>query len=310
MKKIIFLFTTLLLTSWSNSSLAFTCIDASGQKLVMGYENFQGSMNVFLNLKPLLSEGENLVVNLADSLMCKNDDPDKRNEAITILKGFLTGNSLDSLTGTIKFYGTNYDMPLPYNTTWKYITSGSYAGVDIQVYINPVSVASGVVLKAGSLFAQLVLRESSSEKADQSNAYLSNMVWYLYTNNDVVIPTGGCDVSARNVTVDLPDYPGETSIPVTVHCTHNQILGFYLSGATEDSGNSIFTNSSSISPAQGVGVQIKKNGKILKTNSAFSLGTVGTTPVDLGLTASYARTTGQVTAGNVQSIVDVTFIYF
>ncbi|SQA97216.1 Uncharacterised protein [Cedecea neteri] len=49
----------------------------------------------------------------------------------------------------------------------------------------------------------------------------------------------------------------------------------------------------------------------MRTGSAntVSLGTVGSTPVDLGLTATYARTTGQVTAGNVQSIIGVTFVY-
>ena len=33
-------------------------------------------------------------------------------------------------------------------------------------------------------------------------------VWNIYANNDVVVPTGGCDVSAHDVTVTLPDYPG------------------------------------------------------------------------------------------------------
>ncbi|HBQ2948519.1 TPA: type 1 fimbrial protein [Klebsiella pneumoniae] len=44
-------------------------------------------------------------------------------------------------------------------------------------------------------------------------------------------------------------------------------------------------------------------------DSTVSLGTVGTSPVNLGLTATYARTTGQVTAGNVQSIIGITFVY-
>ncbi|STW04827.1 fimbrial protein FimH [Klebsiella grimontii] len=39
------------------------------------------------------------------------------------------------------------------------------------------------------------------------------------------------------------------------------------------------------------------------------MGTVGTSAVNLGLTATYARTSGQVTAGNVQSIIGVTFVY-
>ncbi|MDT1904139.1 fimbrial protein, partial [Acinetobacter baumannii] len=68
-------------------------------------------------------------------------------------------------------------------------------------------------------------------------------------------------------------------------------------------------NTASASPAQGVGVQMTRNGAIVSANNTISLGTVGPSPVNLGLTANYARTIGQVTAGNVQSLIGVTFIY-
>ncbi|MBZ4256659.1 fimbrial protein, partial [Mycobacterium tuberculosis] len=84
---------------------------------------------------------------------------------------------------------------------------------------------------------------------------------------------------------------------------------YYLSGTTADSANAIFTNTASASPAQGIGVQLTRNGSAVPANSTVSLGTVGTSPVNLGLTATYARTTGQVTAGNVQSIIGITFVY-
>ncbi|CAD5558213.1 FimH protein [Escherichia coli] len=130
-----------------------------------------------------------------------------------------------------------------------------------------------------------------------------------YVLPDVVVPTGGCDVSARDVTVTLPDYPGSVPIPLTVYCAKSQNLGYYLSGTTADAGNSIFTNTASFSPAQGVGVQLTRNGTIIPANNTVSLGAVGTSAVSLGLTANYARTGGQVTAGNVQSIIGVTFVY-
>ncbi|MDZ7126229.1 fimbrial protein, partial [Escherichia coli] len=60
---------------------------------------------------------------------------------------------------------------------------------------------------------------------------------------------------------------------------------------------------------QGVGVQLTRNGTIIPANYTVSLGAVGTSAVSLGLTANYARTGGQVTAGNVQSIIGVTFVY-
>lgn len=99
------------------------------------------------------------------------------------------------------------------------------------------------------------------------------------------------------------------AVPVTVHCAQNQNLAYYLTGTTADSANSIFRNTASASPAQGIGVQLTRNGTAVPANSNVSLGTVGTSPVNLGLTATYARTSGQVTAGNVQSIIGVTFVY-
>ena len=161
-----------------------------------------------------------------------------------------------------------------------------------------------MAIKAGSLIAVLILRQTNNYNSDDFQ-----FVWNIYANNDVVVPTGGCDVSARDVTVTLPDYPGSVPIPLTVYCAKSQNLGFYLSGTTADAGNSIFTNTASFSPAQGVGVQLTRNGTIIPANNTVSLGAVGTSAVSLGLTANYARTGGQVTAGNVQSIIGVTFVY-
>ena len=63
------------------------------------------------------------------------------------------------------------------------------------------------------------------------------------------------------------------------------------------------------SPAQGIGVQLLKNRKALATNQMVSLGRVGTSPVDLGLSATYATTGERLTAGPVQSVIGVTFVY-
>ena len=161
-----------------------------------------------------------------------------------------------------------------------------------------------MAITSGSLIAVLILHQTNNYNSDSYQ-----FVWNIYANNDVVVPTGGCDVSARDVTVTLPDYPGSMAVPVTVHCAQNQNLGYYLSGTTADTASSVFRNTASTSAAQGIGVQMTRNGSIVPANSTVSLGTVGTSPVNLGLTATYARTTGQVTAGNVQSIIGVTFVY-
>ncbi len=59
-----------------------------------------------------------------------------------------------------------------------------------------------VAITSGSLIAVLILHQTNNYNSDSYQ-----FVWNIYANNDVVVPTGGCDVSARDVTVTLPDYP-------------------------------------------------------------------------------------------------------
>lgn len=90
----------------------------------------------------------------------------------------------------------------------------------MALYLTPVSSAGGVAIKAGSLIAVLILRQTNNYNSDDFQ-----FVWNIYANNDVVVPTGGCDASARDVTVTLPDYPGSVPIPLTVYCAKSQNLG-------------------------------------------------------------------------------------
>ena len=225
-----------------------------------------------------------------------------------MLEGSAYSGVLQNFTGYLKYYGSRYNFPLGSPTASFNFTSGNYAPWNTQLYFSPVSAASGVVIKSGSKIATLLMYQVGSNM-NGSHVRTSKFTWDIYASNNVVVPTGGCDVSARNVTVTLPEYPGTAAIPLTVRCAQNQNLGFYLSGTTVDTAGSVFRNAASGSPAQGIGVQLSRNGSVMRTNTTESLGTVGTSPVSLGLTASYARTTGQMTAGNVQSIIGVTFVY-
>ncbi|EEZ3613030.1 type 1 fimbrial protein [Escherichia coli] len=137
-----------------------------------------------------------------------------------------------------------------------------------------------------------------------------NFTWNIISNNSVVMPTGGCTVDSRNVTVDLPDFPGSAEIPLGVYCSSEQKLSFYLSGATTDSARQVFANTApDATKASGVGVSLMRNGKILATGENVSLGTVNKSKVPLGLSATYGQTGNKVSAGTVQSVIGVTFIY-
>ena len=145
----------------------------------------------------------------------------------------------------MKYNGTSYPFPTTTETA-RVIYDSRTDKPPAVLYLTPVSTAGGVAITAGSLIAVLILHQTNNYNSDSFQ-----FIWNIYANNDVVVPTGGCDVSARDVTVTLPDYPGSMAVPLTVHCAQSQQLGYYLSGTTADSANAIFTNTASASPAQG-----------------------------------------------------------
>ncbi|KUQ13837.1 fimbrial protein [Klebsiella aerogenes] len=299
MKKIIALFTALLLMGWSLDVAAFTCkVADTGQTIA------SGAANVYVNLTPSIGVGQNLVVDLSSSIVCKNDSSGGSIiDYINLTSGSAFGGALEAFTGSIYWAGNTYPLPMNSNSSIYIIAHTDYRGLPLRMYLTATGAAGGVVINSGELIARLNMHKVASDGNPR------DFTWNIYANNNVVVPTGGCEVSARDVTVTLPDYPGSMAVPVTVHCAQNQNLAYYLTGTTADSANSIFRNTASASPAQGIGVQLTRNGTAVTANSNVSLGTVGTSPVNLGLTATYARTSGQVTAGNVQSIIGVTFVY-
>ncbi|MGZ9890905.1 fimbrial protein [Escherichia coli] len=169
-----------------------------------------------------------------------------------------------------------------------------------------VGAAGGVVIKAGEVIARIHMYKIATLGSGNPR----NFTWNIISNNNVVMPTGGCTVDSRNVTVDLPDFPGSAEIPLGVYCSSEQKLSFYLSGATTDSARQVFANTApDATKASGVGVSLMRNGKILATGENVSLGTVNKSKVPLGLSATYGQTGNKVSAGTVQSVIGVTFIY-
>lgn len=197
-------------------------------------------------------------------------------------------------------------FPLTTNTNVLDIGDKTPMPLPLKLYITPVGAAGGVVIKAGEAIARIHMYKIATLGSGNPR----NFTWNIISNNNVVMPTGGCTVDSRNVTVDLPDFPGSAEIPLGVYCSSEQKLSFYLSGATTDSSRQVFANTApDATKASGVGVTLMRNGKILATGENVSLGTVNKSKVPLGLSATYGQTGNKVSAGTVQSVIGVTFIY-
>jgi minor fimbrial subunit len=301
--KTIHLLTFVIFTLFTSSALAFTCkVNATGQTVG------SGTADVYVDLTPSIGVGQNLIVDMSGKVDCKNDSVDPNNidtDYVKLTGGSAYGGALDNFKGTVYWNGSSYPMPLNSDTGNVVIRERSYKGLPFRLYLTALGAAGGKVIKSGDLIAVMRMYKI----ATFNGGYPRHFTWNIYANNNVIIPTGGCDVSSRNIMVTLPDYPGTVAVPLTAHCAQNQHLAYYLTGVTTDTGNTVFSNTALANPAKGVGVQLSNRNGILATHNNISLGTVGTSPVSLGLTASYARTEGQVVAGNVQSIVGVTFVY-
>ncbi|WFC81907.1 fimbrial protein [Enterobacter quasiroggenkampii] len=305
MKRIIALFTALLLIGWSINVWAFSCKTNTGETIPNG----GGTAIVYINL-PTTVQYTALYhlaeIDLSKYISCRKDNTNVT-DTVSLMQAIGYNSLTWNLDASMNPYGPDsggYVLPI-YNESYpaSYWTT-QYTPWRMWFNISAKKSFSGVAVYGGTLMAQVDMRYTSSGSTKDAT-----YTWNIYANNTMTVTAGGCDVSARDVTVTLPEYPGKTTVPVTVRCGQNQPLSYYLSGTTSDSVNTIFTNTASGSPAQGLGIQMMRNGVPVPANNNLSLGTVGSTPVNLGLTATYARTSGQVTAGNVQSIIGVTFVY-
>lgn len=214
MKRVITLFAVLLM-GWSVNAWSFACKTANGTAIPIG----GGSANVYVNLAPAVNVGQNLVVDLSTQIFCHNDYPETITDYVTLQRGSAYGGVLSNFSGTVKYSGSSYPFPTTSETPRVVYNSRTDKPWPVALYLTPVSSAGGVAIKAGSLIAVLILRQTNNYNSDDFQ-----FVWNIYANNDVVVPTGGCDVSAHDVTVTLPDYPGSVPIPLTVYCAKSQNL--------------------------------------------------------------------------------------
>ncbi len=154
---------------------------------------------------------------------------------INLVQGSAFAGSLQSYKGSLYWNSVTYPFPLTTNTNVLDIGDKTPMPLPLKLYITPVGAAGGVVIKAGEVIARIHMYKIATLGSGNPR----NFTWNIISNNSVVMPTGGCTVDSRNVTVNLPDFPGSAEIPLGVYCSSEQKLSFYLSGATTDSARQV-----------------------------------------------------------------------
>lgn len=101
-----------------------------------------------------------------------------------------------------------YPFPLTTNTNVLDIGDKTPMPLPLKLYITPVGAAGGVVIKAGEVIARIHMYKIATLGSGNPR----NFTWNIISNNSVVMPTGGCTVDSRNVTVNLPDFPGQRDV--------------------------------------------------------------------------------------------------
>lgn len=155
------LWLAIVLAGFSTSVRAYTCYDSTGT--ILNSDSGGKVSNVYVNLQPSLGAGQNLVVDLSSSIYCKNDAPDRRNDMVSMLQGSAYSGLLTNFTGSLKYYGVSYSFPLNSPTASHNFTSGNYTSWNTQLYLTPISTASGLAISAGSHIATLVMYQVGSD---------------------------------------------------------------------------------------------------------------------------------------------------
>ncbi len=86
-----------------SSGYAFTCTDSTGN--ILQSSNVTQTANAYVNLQPSVQPGQNLVVDLSQSISCKNDAPTTRRDLVSMIRGSAFGGALANFNGSLKYYG-------------------------------------------------------------------------------------------------------------------------------------------------------------------------------------------------------------
>ncbi|HAH4328944.1 TPA: S-fimbrial adhesin minor pilin SfaH, partial [Escherichia coli] len=277
--------------AYSQPSFALLCRNnQTGQVFNSGDTSFR------VNVSPVVQYDKSIsVLDLSQLVSCQNEDSTGQNyDYLKILKGSGFSPALDTKTyGRLDFTSrpTGYARQLPLQfdlqVTEAFYQYGVWKPFPAKLYLYPEPGVLGKVINNGDLLATLYVNKFSTKGQEAGER---NFTWRFYATNDVYIQTGTCRVSSNNVKVDLPSYPGgPVTVPLTVRCDQTQSVSYTLSGPVTGSGNTVFANTAA-SGSGGVGIQLSDNVGPVPAGQPRSLGQVGSSPVSLGLKASYALT--------------------
>jgi minor fimbrial subunit len=299
--------------AYSAGAMAFQCRLNGGPWLREADWDFS------VQLKPVIGPTENIIIDLSKNIECYNEaDADAPGLINTDFIQIIPPTNIGVLNGFqsyIVFSGNKYSLPLTGDTQPHGFLANNYQVVPLPLsfVFSPIGAAGVQNISDGSVIGQFKMRKYYRNPPTGGYSYY---IWTVRAQGSTVIPTGGCDVSARDVSVPLPPYDADSNQPFPVQLTVNcpsgdKQLDYTLSGTT-DRSQTIFTNMAPAAPtpAQGVGIQmLDSNDNVITAGRPVSLGIVGPSSVDLKLKARYAQTGGQVTAGPVKSIIAVVFTY-
>ncbi|HFL8411404.1 TPA: S-fimbrial adhesin minor pilin SfaH, partial [Escherichia coli] len=280
-----------LIMAYSQPSFALLCRNnQTGQVFNSGDTSFR------VNVSPVVQYDKSISVwDLSQLVSCQNEDSTGQNyDYLKILKGSGFSPALDTKTyGRLDFTSrpTGYARQLPLQfdlqVTEAFYQYGVWKPFPAKLYLYPEPGVLGKVINNGDLLATLYVNKFSTKGQEAGER---NFTWRFYATNDVYIQTGTCRGSSNNVKVDLPSYPGgPVTVPLTVRCDQTQSVSYTLSGPVTGSGNTVFANTAA-SGSGGVGIQLSDNVGPVPAGQPRSLGQVGSSPVSLGLKASYALT--------------------
>ncbi|QXN64746.1 fimbrial protein [Serratia fonticola] len=290
---------------------AFSCVGPQGSIPATG-----GVMNVTISSEPQITPNANIIFDLSTQVSCKNDDISVEDYAWASTGTVFPQSLIDKgFSGGILWYGGNYPFPIKeYTAKWKMPhPKGKYYYLPLKLYVSPVGAQGGVKINAGESLGVVFIRVSQTLISIRRETYQFN----LFTEKDIFVPTGGCDVNNYNNLVVLDSkLPSEFSsyskdVGLSLKCASSRKVTYTVQTAGNfDYTNKIFHNATNNNSAHGVGIQILTGAnEILEPNKAYLIGQVNNSFQSLGLKAQYVATGQPFRPGNVEVNMTVIFAY-